>query len=113
MKAVGHLVSAKEIEQIAEWLSTQPRVMTAVLDHAQAASEPDFGHSLYRQDEYSTCRGKPGKIPIMLGFPYLEGPKKDYLVIQISDVKECARTVRFWAAKKPVSAFSGEEMELI
>lgn len=114
MKAVVHLANGEEIGQIAEWLSTQPSAKPAVLDPAPAPADLEKGKTLYQQKGCVACHGEGGKKPIMPGYPYLAGQKKDYLAVQIKDVKSGARANGLSAAMKPVSAMvSDEEIESI
>ncbi|MBF0380488.1 MAG: c-type cytochrome [Magnetococcales bacterium] len=90
MKGVMHLVSKDQMKKIAKWLSTEsPAPLhkdTKNLDPARVAQ----GKKIYTKLKCKTCHGVDGKKPLK-GKPYVAGQKKQYLVLQMEDMKSGIR----------------------
>ncbi len=78
---------------------------------AQAA--PD-GEALYKAKTCAACHGKDGKTPIMGNYPKIAGQNRDYLVLQMKDIKTGARSNGNSAAMKGIMHLvSDEEIEAL
>ncbi|TMO81661.1 cytochrome C [Pseudoalteromonas sp. S3776] len=72
------------------------------------------GEALYTQKMCQTCHGAEGKAPIMGAYPKINGQNKDYLVVQMKDIKSGARSNGMTAAMKAmVATVTDEEFEAI
>jgi cytochrome c553 len=87
MKDVMGIVSDQELKTIAAWLSTQPPAPVQPGDPAQVAK----GAKLYDDTGCAACHGDEGLKP-MPGYPVVGGQKKNYLVLQIKEIRDGVRT---------------------
>ena len=72
------------------------------------------GGALYQAKLCHTCHGPDGNTPIMPVYPKIAGQNKEYLVQQMKDIRDGARSNGLSAAMKPMVAnVSDEEMEEI
>lgn len=114
MKAVVHLVNDEELNQITEWLSSNPPAKPLPLDPPVSADDLAKGKALFASKGCIACHGESGKKPIMPGYPFLAGQKRDYLAVQVRDIKSGARDNGLSAAMRPVAAaVSDDEIALI
>jgi cytochrome c553 len=90
MKGVMHLVNKSQMKKIAKWLSKQPPAPlhkdSKNLDQARVAQ----GKKIYKKLKCKTCHGVGGKKPLK-GKPFIAGQKKQYLVLQMQDMKSGIR----------------------
>ena len=78
-----------QIKQVATWLSKQePAKLKAPKTPLDPASV-EAGKKLYKK-RCRACHGKEGKKPLK-GNPIVAGQKRDYLLIQLEDIKSKAR----------------------
>lgn len=87
MKDVMGIVSDAELKTIAAWLSTLPPPPIKTGDAATAAK----GAKLYDDTGCVACHGDEGIKP-MPGYPVVGGQKKNYLVLQIKEIRDGVRT---------------------
>jgi len=82
-------ISKAEIKQVAAWLAKQKpadlKAPKTPLDPASVAA----GKKLFKS-KCKACHGAEGNKPLK-GNPYLAGQKRDYLFIQMQDIKSKAR----------------------
>ncbi|HEY9081520.1 c-type cytochrome [Magnetovibrio sp.] len=82
-------ISKEEIQQVAAWLAKQP---PADLQEPKTPLDPasvEAGKKLFNS-KCKACHGAEGKKPLK-GNPYVAGQKRDYLFIQMQDIKSKAR----------------------
>lgn len=113
MKGVMHLVNKKQMKKIANWLSKEdPAPLhkdTASLDPARVSQ----GAALYKKLKCKTCHGKAGKKPNK-GMPFVAGQKKEYLVLQMTDIKSGVRkNGKSGMMKSFIKKASDEDIELM
>ena len=90
MKDVMHLVNADERKAIAEFLakeaSPKPRKLDPAPDEARLAE----GKDAYAKGGCVTCHGVDGLKPLA-AHPYLGGMKREYLVLQMTEIRDGVR----------------------
>ncbi|MBF0444456.1 MAG: c-type cytochrome [Magnetococcales bacterium] len=90
MKGVMHLVDKQQMKKIADWLAEEApaplQESSKTLDKARVAQ----GEKIYKKLKCKTCHGDGGNKPLK-GKPYLAGQKKQYLVLQMQDMKSGIR----------------------
>ncbi len=81
----------------------------------QAADAPATdGAALYKSKTCVACHGAEGKKGLLPAYPKLNGQSKDYLVVQMKDIKSGARANGQSAAMKGIMHLvSDAEMETI
>ncbi len=79
-----------QIKQIATWLSKLPPAKPQPPKEPIDAQRIEDGAKLYKK-RCRSCHGKEGKKPIK-GYPYVAGQKRAYLVTQMKDIRDKART---------------------
>ncbi len=86
-----HRITSDEIKTIAAWLSklepAKPVQPETPVDPAHVVE----GAKLYKTFKCRTCHGPDGKKPLK-GFPYIAGQKRAYIVTQLKDIRDKART---------------------
>lgn len=87
MKDVMTVVTPDEIKTIVEWLATQPPAPVAAGDAAKAAA----GAQVYNKSGCPSCHGKDGMKPLA-GYPIVAGQKKEYVALQIKEIRDGVRT---------------------
>lgn len=87
MKDVMSIVSDDELKSIAAWLSTLPPPPIGSGDAAKATE----GAALYAKSGCVGCHGPDGIKPVA-GYPVIGGQKKNYLVLQIKEIRDGVRT---------------------
>ena len=90
MKDIMHLVTSEQRALIADYLSKlpppKPRVLDPPVDDARLAE----GKQAYTRGGCITCHGPDGSKPVP-SYPYIGGMKRDYLVLQITEIKAGVR----------------------
>ena len=82
-------IAKKDLQQIVDWLASQePAKVTPPKDPLDPASV-EAGKELFKK-KCKACHGPEGKKPLK-GNPYVAGQKRDYLLIQMEDIKSKAR----------------------
>lgn len=82
-------ITKDEIKEIISWLAEQE---PAKIKPPKEPLDPDSvaaGKKLFKK-KCKACHGKEGKKPLK-GNPYVAGQKRDYLLIQMEDIKTKAR----------------------
>jgi len=88
MKDVMVVVNADQMKTIADWLATVP---PAPLKEPVEGAKPADGAALYAKAGCASCHGKDGAKP-MAGYPVLAGQKREYLLLQIKEIRDGVRT---------------------
>ncbi len=83
-------ITAEEIEQISDWLSSLPPAEPAALETPLGDKEVKAAKKLYRK-KCRSCHGKNALKPLK-GYPVIAGQRKAYIIAQINDVKNKLRT---------------------
>lgn len=86
MKDVMSVATEDELKVIAAWLSTQPAPPIKQADAAQVA----HGAEAYANSGCAGCHGDKGDKPLE-GFPVVAGQKRDYLLLQIKEIRDGVR----------------------
>ncbi len=105
MKGLMSSVSDAEMITIAEWLATLSNGAGTPGDATLMAK----GAALYKSKTCIACHGADGKKPVLPTYPKLAGQNKQYLIVQISDIKTGARDNGQTAAMKGVMHLVNEE----
>lgn len=85
-----------------------------VLSLGMIGSASADGAALYTAKMCNTCHGADAKTPIMPTYPKLAGQNSDYLVQQVKDIRDGARTNGMSAVMKPlVAALTDAEIKEI
>ena len=80
----------------------------------QGSAHAADGKALYTQKLCVTCHGPNGQAPIIDTYPRLDGQNKAYLIQQVKDIRDGARSNGQTAAMKPiVQQVTDEEIEAI
>jgi cytochrome c553 len=87
MKAVMGVVSDDELKTIAAWLAVQTAPAIVKGDPAKIAR----GAEAFKASSCDTCHGADGAKPLE-GFPIIAGQKKEYLLLQIKEIRAGVRT---------------------
>ncbi|MDK9695297.1 MAG: c-type cytochrome [Siculibacillus sp.] len=90
MKDVMHLVTVEERKVIADYLSKEPAPKPRKLDPAPDEARLAQGKEAYVKGGCVTCHGAEGLKPLV-GHPYLGGMKRDYLVLQMTEIRDGVR----------------------
>jgi cytochrome c553 len=90
MKDVMHLVNADERKAIAEYLAKEPTPKPRKLDPAPDAARLAEGKDAYAKGGCVTCHGVDGSKPLA-GHPYLAAMKREYLVLQMTEIRDSVR----------------------
>lgn len=85
MGEVAKGLSAEEMTTLAAWLSSLPR-------HAVKQVEENEGAELFLDHGCNGCHGAGGLKPISPDYPVIGGQKKDYLVLQLKNIRDDVRT---------------------
>jgi cytochrome c553 len=86
MKDVMNVVTDDEVKAIAEWLSTLPPPAIVQGDPEKIAR----GADLFTKIGCQACHGDAGRAPLE-GFPIIAGQKRDYLLLQIKEIRDGVR----------------------
>ena len=96
MKGMMHLVSAQEMEVIADWLASLE------MDISSEVSSDSEGAMLYNQKGCAACHGADAKTPLLPNYPKLSGQSQEYTVVQMADIKSGVRNNGQTAAMKGI-----------
>lgn len=86
MKDIMHLTNPEERLAIAEFLSRQPAPKPRPLDPAPDAARLAAGKDAYLKGGCTTCHGPDGLKPLA-GYPLIGGQKRDYTVLQMTEIR--------------------------
>jgi len=107
MKGMMHLVSAQEMEIIADWLASLK------MDLASEVSSDSEGAMLYTQKGCVACHGADAKTPLP-NYPKLAGQNQEYVVVQMTEIKSGVRHNGQTAAMKGIMLnVSDDEIQTI
>jgi cytochrome c553 len=87
MKDIMLVVNEDQMKTIADWLSTVAPPTPKPGDAAKAA----LGAQQFAKSGCAACHGKDGVKP-MGGYPVIGGQKKEYLALQIAEIRDGVRT---------------------
>lgn len=73
-----------------QWLA--PVFVLGMLSVMYVQAKDSDGETLYEEKGCNACHGNDAKSPIMAAYPKLAGQNKDYLVIQLQDIRDDKRT---------------------
>jgi len=90
MKDVMHLVSPAERAAIAEYLAKAEPAKVKPLDPPIDDARRAEGKLAYTKGGCQTCHGPDGLKPLA-GYPILGGMKRDYLVLQMTEIRDGIR----------------------
>ncbi|MCE1237184.1 MAG: c-type cytochrome [Hyphomicrobiales bacterium] len=90
MKDVMHLVSPAERMAIAEYLAAAEPAKVKPLDPPIDDARRQAGKDAYVKGGCQTCHGPDGLKPLA-GYPFLGGMKRDYLVLQMTEIRDGLR----------------------
>lgn len=90
MKDIMHLVNAAERAAIAGFLSKEPAPKPRKLDPAPDEARLAAGKDAYLKGGCTTCHGPDGSKPLAT-YPYIGGLKRDYLVLQMTEIRDGVR----------------------
>ncbi|MBZ8134328.1 c-type cytochrome [Afifella sp. IM 167] len=106
-------LSKEEIAAVAEWLAGLPPADLKLADPPVPAERIADGKRLYDKTGCRTCHGVEGKKPLR-GYPFIAGQKRAYLVAQMHDIRDGARTNGKSRTMLPFAKrLSDEDIELI
>jgi len=91
MKDIMHLVSKEEREAIAKYLATVPAPKPAAIDPPLTPERIAEGKAAYTKGACQTCHGVDGLKPLAT-YPIIGGMKKDYIVLQVKEMRDGVRT---------------------
>lgn len=91
MKDVMHLVSETELQQIAGYLAAQPAAKPRKPETPLDPAMLDKGKMAYTQGGCQSCHGPSGTKPLA-SYPSIGGMKRDYLVLQMTELRDGIRT---------------------
>lgn len=92
MAAVMHLLNDEDLPKLASYLAAQKPGKPKPVDPAPTAEEIAAGEAAYKKFGCQTCHGKAGadaKNPV---YPAIAGLHRDYLMRQMTDMREGVRT---------------------
>ncbi len=90
MKDIMHLASAEERAAIADFLASQPAPKPRTLDPAPDAARLAAGKDAYVKGGCVTCHGADGLKPLA-AYPYVAAQKRDYIVLQMTEIRDGVR----------------------
>ncbi len=85
----GFRITDEDIAQIADWMSGLAPAKPIAPETPIPAENIATGKKLYKK--CISCHGKEGKKPLR-GYPYLAGQKREYLRMQLTDIRDLIRT---------------------
>jgi len=86
-----HRISADEIKLVSEYLAELEPAAPKAPKEPISAEDLEKGEKLYKKKKCQTCHGKEGKKPTNKAYPYVAGQKSDYIVNQMTDIKDKVR----------------------
>ncbi|NVO16407.1 MAG: c-type cytochrome [Rhodoplanes sp.] len=90
MKDIMHLVTQEQRASIADYLSKLPAPKPRPLDPAVDSARLAEGKQAYAKGGCIACHGPDGSKPVP-SYPYIGGMKREYLVLQITEIKAGVR----------------------
>lgn len=90
MKDVMHLTSPEERAAIVDYLAKAEPAKVAVLDPPIDDARRAAGKDAYTKGGCQTCHGVDGMKPLA-GYPFLGGMKRDYLALQMTEIRDGIR----------------------
>lgn len=91
MKDVMHLVNDDELQKIAAFLAATPPAKPRKPAEPIDAATLDKGKDAYLKAGCTTCHGPAGTKPLA-SYPYIAGMKREYLVLQMKEMRDGPRT---------------------
>ena len=91
MKDVMHLASKEEREAIAKFLASAPAPKPRAIEPPLTPERLAEGKAAYTKGGCQTCHGVDGLKPLA-AYPITGGMKKDYLVLQLKEMRDGVRT---------------------
>lgn len=76
-----------QVKELSEWLASLPSAKPVV-----SGKPVEEGKKLYTANKCQTCHGLDGKKPTVKGYPIVAGQKKEYIMIQVKDIRDGKRT---------------------
>ncbi|MCP3969161.1 MAG: cytochrome c4 [Rhodobacteraceae bacterium] len=92
MADIMHLLTEEDMENVSAWLTEQKPAAPEVLDPAPTEAELKAGAKIYKRLGCRTCHGKTGDKTQKDLYPFIAGLDRDYLVRQMTDMREKIRT---------------------
>lgn len=92
MADIMHLVSDDELKALAKWISTQEPAPPKPLDPPASAEQLDAGAAAYKKLGCVACHGKLANKATSPAYPDLAGQRRDYLLRQMTDIRDGVRT---------------------
>lgn len=91
MAAVMHILTDDDLKKIAKYLAAQPPAKPKPLDPAPSAEDLAAGAATYKKLGCVACHGVDGKKANVPTYPNLAGLQRDYLVRQMTDMRDGLR----------------------
>lgn len=91
MAAIMHLLNDEELAKIAKFLAAQEPGKPKPIDPPPAAADLEAGAAKFKQLGCVACHGAEGKKASAPNYPMLAGLNRDYLVRQMTDMREGLR----------------------
>ena len=92
MADIMHLLSEEDIKNVSAWLTEQTPAAPEVLDPAPTEDELADGAKAYKRLGCRSCHGKEGEKATNKAYPIIAGLDRDYLIRQMTDMREKVRT---------------------
>jgi cytochrome c553 len=91
MQAVMHLLNADDLKKISTYLSKHEPGKPKAIDPPPAAADLEAGAATYKKLGCVACHGVEGKKVNVPTYPVLAGLNRDYLVRQMTDMRDGLR----------------------
>lgn len=91
MAAVMHILTDDDLKKIAKYLAAQSPGKPKALDPAPSADDLAAGAATYKKLGCVACHGVDGKKASVPTYPNLAGLQRDYLVRQMTDMRDGLR----------------------
>ncbi len=82
-------INGEDIKLMADWMNGLPPAKPKAPETPIAAENIATGKKLFKK--CVSCHGKEGKKPLK-GYPFVAGQKRQYLVMQLTDIRDKTRT---------------------
>lgn len=92
MAAILHILNDEEIKAVAKYASTQTPAAPKPLDPAPSADDLAAGQTSYKKFGCVTCHGVDAKKSNSPIYPILGGLNRDYLIRQMTELRDGKRT---------------------
>ena len=86
-----HRITTDEIKAISAWLSKLEPAKPVPPETPVDPAHVEKGAKLYKKLKCRTCHGPDGRKPLK-GYPYIAGQKRAYIITQLKDIRDKART---------------------